>query len=104
MTKHLEDKRKFFVVINAKYLLIVESTSLGGAEHVILDQFHTVIQGVQAYELTQSKYLFDMYPEVETTNFQFILKIDKLAYAQELRTKAKQMLEEADSIIDTYSK
>lgn len=100
----MKDKRKFLVVINRKYILTVESTSLGGAEHVILDQFHTAIQGVQAYNLTESGYLFDMYPEAETTNFQFILKMDRLAYADELRTKAEQMINEAESIINTYSR
>lgn len=100
---HMNKKEKYLVVVNSKYVLTIESTSLGGAEHVILDQCYYGIKQCQAFNLSDSKLLFEMFPDVETTNFYAVLKISKLTHAHELRMQAKQMLAEADQLIEKYA-
>lgn len=96
-------KEKYLVVVNFKYVLTIDSTSLGGAEHVILDQCYYGIKQCQAFKLSESNLLFEMFPDVETKDFYSILKISKLTHAHELRTQAKQMLMEADQLIEKYA-
>ena len=100
---HMNKKEKYLVVVNFKYVLTIDSTSLGGAEHVILDQCYYGIKQCQAFKLSESSQLFEMFPDVETTNFYSILKISKLTHAHELRMQAKQMLAEADELIEKYA-
>lgn len=73
---HMNKKEKYLVVVNSKYVLTIESTSLGGAEHVILDQCYYGIKQCQAFNLSDSKLLC---------------------------MQAKQMLAEADQLIEKYA-
>lgn len=93
------EKRKYLVVVNFKYVLTIFSTSLLCAEHVILDQCYYGISQCQAFELSESNQLFEMYPGVETTDFYSIQRESNLIHAHELRMKAKQMLAEAEYLI-----
>lgn len=40
---------RYFVVVNQKFIVAVDSTSNGGAEHVVLDRFDGVV-GAQAFD------------------------------------------------------
>lgn len=77
---------KYFVVVNQKYIVKVESTSAGGAEHVILDGFNG-IRGAQAFgknELTTD--LFAHY--VETCDTVSLGELAKMSDAYDARCTA----------------
>ena len=44
---------KFLVVVNGKYMVDVEANTHGGAEHIILDDFHYGIEQCQAFSMKE---------------------------------------------------
>ena len=59
---------KFFVVVNHTHLLLVDAETNGGAEHKLLDRFHYYINQCQAFKLDETKVLFEMFPDVQTSS------------------------------------
>ena len=78
---------KYLVVVNQKYIVSVESTSAGGAEHVILDNMDG-IEGAQAFDSKAIKTeTFEWYMEnCETVSYETLRQI-----SQEYTDKCREM-------------
>lgn len=98
-----EEKQRFLVAVNFKWVVTIEACSMGGAEHYILDKCHFGIEQCQAFEKDQASLLFEMFPEVETTTFSVILKYSKKLEADNLEEKAREMLKKAAAIREEYN-
>lgn len=79
---------KFAVVVNQKYLVMVEAQSHGGAEHVILDGIYYGVETCQAFTID----------EMTTDVFKaFATECQTISY-EEMLSKAKAYKETQDKI------
>jgi len=85
------DTQKYFVVVNQKYIVNVESTSSGGAEHVILDNI----------KHSKSAMAFSIM-EIQTDTFQGWLKDCETISYDELKRKDNHAIAKGMERINSY--
>lgn len=112
---------KYFVIVNQKYLVTVDADTAGGAEHKILDDIYYGIKGCQAFNTKELKTdaFRDMVENCSTISFNELLEQsklykttldyidelthkcskcdDKILYNNEMITKCKSNIEEAEN-------
>ena len=77
---------KFIVIVNNKYLVMVEANSHGGAEHRILDDIYYGIEACQAFTLK----------ETSTDTFRALAAHCETISFKEMQAKAKEYKTELD--------
>jgi hypothetical protein len=98
MPERTSEKQRYLVVVNRKWLLMVDAFSMGGAEHAVLDRCRYIEQ-CQAFERNQANLLFEMFPDVEISLFPMALTFIDLLELDDLITMAQEMMKKAESII-----
>ena len=89
--------RKFMVVVNNKYIVAVESTSNGGAEHVVLDNTKNS-KSALAYDIEAGETKWDMFQSalqnLEVVSFEDLKLKDRKAEVKKMKYMNELMEEE----------
>lgn len=91
---------KFMVMVNRKYLVMVEAQTAGGAEHVILDNVYYGVETCQAFSLKEmaTEFFRSCAEECETVSYEELMEKGK-AYKNALDSKKKY-----EALVKEYEK